>query len=478
MAAVVHFLMRRHLALVEERQEHDRRRKTRRRKPCIFNPKVTLFGMPEDEVLKHYCLTPQAILDLIAKLRDELDPSVNLRTAIPAHVKVLCSLQYLASGSFQTTVGSYSDKDHEMLQDDTMALDTEDLLSISYQVAKGMSFLASKNCIHRDLAARNILITPGRVAKICDFGLARDIKNDSNYVVKGNARLPVKWMAPESIFECVYTFESDVWSYGILLWELFSLGSSPYPGMPVDSKFYKMIKEGYRMVGPEFAPDEMCDIMKACWDADPLERPSFGQIVEKIEQQLSDNTKHRIWLPTPCGSILLAAAMRPHSHFSWAMMYSLKTNKDKREPDLTNSLWPAMQPAQSYSVRGQHSSGQLSGKPAGTRAVYRVRWCAGNESSCSNPAGIIIMCCEQSSYVNVVSGTFLGRSACHHDPSCRRLLVKLPEVNYQLKVKTTFDNFNGNDRDLAFIYNIYQQTQRILETDDYLRPRQLFEVLR
>ncbi|KAK6494235.1 mast/stem cell growth factor receptor kita-like [Huso huso] len=188
--------------------------------------------------------------------------------------------------------GSYSDKDNEMLQDDTMALDTEDLLSISYQVAKGMSFLASKNCIHRDLAARNILITPGRVAKICDFGLARDIKNDSNYVVKGNARLPVKWMAPESIFECVYTFESDVWSYGILLWELFSLGSSPYPGMPVDSKFYKMIKEGYRMVGPEFAPDEMCDIMKACWDADPLERPSFGQIVEKIEQQLSDNTKH------------------------------------------------------------------------------------------------------------------------------------------------------------------------------------------
>uniref|UniRef100_A0A3Q4B2T7 Vascular endothelial growth factor receptor 3 n=1 Tax=Mola mola TaxID=94237 RepID=A0A3Q4B2T7_MOLML len=169
-------------------------------------------------------------------------------------------------------------------------LTIEDLICYSFQVARGMEFLASRKCIHRDLAARNILLSENNIVKICDFGLARDIYKDPDYVRKGNARLPLKWMAPESIFDKVYTSQSDVWSFGVLLWEIFSLGASPYPGVQIDEDFCKRLKDGVRMRAPETASPEIYGIMLACWQSEPKERPTFPALVQILGDLLQDNS--------------------------------------------------------------------------------------------------------------------------------------------------------------------------------------------
>ncbi|XP_072227933.1 fibroblast growth factor receptor 1b [Leuresthes tenuis] len=166
------------------------------------------------------------------------------------------------------------------------SVEIRELVSAAYQVARGMAYLASKKCIHRDVAARNVLVTEDNVMKIADFGLARDIHHIDYYKKTTNGRLPVKWMAPEALFDRIYTHQSDVWSFGVLLWEIFTLGGSPYPGVPVEELF-KLLKEGHRMEKPSACTQELYLMMRDCWHAVPSHRPTFQQLVEDLDRTLS-----------------------------------------------------------------------------------------------------------------------------------------------------------------------------------------------
>ncbi|KAJ8314807.1 hypothetical protein KUTeg_006957 [Tegillarca granosa] len=166
----------------------------------------------------------------------------------------------------------------------------ENLCRFSHDIAKGMEYLTNKNIVHRRLAARNILLTSQFEAKIAGFGPAMDNEetgdNDAN---EKKERIPVKWMAPECMESTKHANEaSDVWSYGIVLWEIFSLGGAPYSKMKSCDVQYN-VKKGFRMERPEFADDMYYDLMTRCWQKKPRSRPKFSAIVIQLNNTFTSS---------------------------------------------------------------------------------------------------------------------------------------------------------------------------------------------
>ncbi|XP_066584360.1 proto-oncogene tyrosine-protein kinase receptor Ret [Prorops nasuta] len=171
------------------------------------------------------------------------------------------------------------------------AITPRDILSFAWQISKGMAYLADIKLVHRDLAARNVLLAAGKVCKISDFGLTRDVYEDDAYLKRSKGRVPVKWMAPESLADHVYTSKSDVWSFGVLLWELVTLGASPYPGVDVHN-LYNLLKVGYRMERPANCSPQLYRLMISCWHDEPGMRPSFKELTCNWERMLEDGVEY------------------------------------------------------------------------------------------------------------------------------------------------------------------------------------------
>uniref|UniRef100_A0A671PYH6 Fyn-related Src family tyrosine kinase n=1 Tax=Sinocyclocheilus anshuiensis TaxID=1608454 RepID=A0A671PYH6_9TELE len=150
-------------------------------------------------------------------------------------------------------------------------------IEMGSQVASGMAFLELQNYIHRDLAARNVLVGDNNVCKVADFGLARVFQNV--YEAKEGTKFPVKWTAPEAIHENKFTIKSDVWSFGILLYEIVTFGQIPYPSTSFSFIISLILSKGYRMPCPLNCPKYLYDIMSVCWKDSPADRPTFEALL-------------------------------------------------------------------------------------------------------------------------------------------------------------------------------------------------------
>ncbi|CAL4159247.1 unnamed protein product, partial [Meganyctiphanes norvegica] len=187
-----------------------------------------------------------------------------------------------------------------------VSLCSRDLLCWSFQIARAMDYLQARKVLHGDLAARNVLLSENNVVKISDFGMAKDMYKNDLYQKKSNTPMPVKWMSVEALQDGIFSTQSDIWAFGVVLWEIFTLGRSPFHGLEVDEHFLQKLQNGLRLEKPKYAIKSIYDIMKNCWALEPTERPSFieleqniGKILNAVDKQFFDEHQEAELDPEP-----------------------------------------------------------------------------------------------------------------------------------------------------------------------------------
>lgn len=161
------------------------------------------------------------------------------------------------------------------------------LVKFMVDIALGMEYLSSRNFLHRDLAARNCMLRDDMTVCVADFGLSKKIYSGDYYRQGRIAKMPVKWIALESLADRVYTTKSDVWAFGVTMWEIATRGMTPYPGVQ-NHEIYEYLFHGQRLKKPEDCLDELYEIMSECWRADPATRPTFSQLKVQLEKLLEN----------------------------------------------------------------------------------------------------------------------------------------------------------------------------------------------